>query len=117
MKQRWPLNRVPAVAATQYVAQDGSEVMVVACVHWLQFGETQHHPHGQAYGVSIMPSALQHEVERAIQVEAGGRGCPICRVRAELSGDVYEVAANTSGQCRWTGQLERGFFQERFEFV
>ena len=62
-------------------------------------GQTQHHPHGQAYGVSIIPPTLERELETVIQDDAQGRGCPFCRVRAELSGDVYEVAENTTWQA------------------
>jgi UDPglucose--hexose-1-phosphate uridylyltransferase len=62
-------------------------------------GQTQHHPHGQAYGVSIIPPVLQYELETVEQDEAEGRGCPFCRVRAELADDVYAVAANTTWQA------------------
>ncbi len=49
-------------------------------------GQTQYHPHGQAYGVSIIPPVLEREMETVVQDEAAGRGCPFCRVRAEFSG-------------------------------
>jgi UDPglucose--hexose-1-phosphate uridylyltransferase len=62
-------------------------------------GQTQHHPHGQTYGVSIIPPTLQGEMETVVQDHAQGRGCPFCRVRAELSGDVYEVADNATWQA------------------
>jgi len=62
-------------------------------------GQTQRHPHGQAYGVSIIPPTLQLELETVVQDEAAGRGCPFCRVRTELSGDVYEVAVNHTWQA------------------
>jgi UDPglucose--hexose-1-phosphate uridylyltransferase len=62
-------------------------------------GQTQFHPHGQAYNVSIIPPALQVELETTLQDEAAGRGCPFCRVRAELSDDVYEVTANAMWQA------------------
>lgn len=62
-------------------------------------GQTQYHPHGQAYGVSIIPPTLEREMETVVQDHARGRGCPFCRVRAELSGDVYEVAANATWQA------------------
>jgi len=62
-------------------------------------GQTQYHPHGQAYGVSIIPPVLQYELETVVQDEAAGRGCPFCRVRDELSGDIYEIAANTRWQA------------------
>src|SRR5437667_8694636 len=62
-------------------------------------GQTLCHPHGQAYGVSIIPTVLQIELETIIQDEAAGRGCPFCRVRAELSDHVHEVTANTTWQA------------------
>src|SRR5438874_3007283 len=62
-------------------------------------GQTQFHPHGQAYGVSIIPTVLQIELETIIQDEAAGRGCPFCRVRAELSDHVHEVASNGTWQA------------------
>jgi UDPglucose--hexose-1-phosphate uridylyltransferase len=62
-------------------------------------GQTQHHPHGQAYGVSIIPPTLEREMETVVQDDAAGRGRPFCRVRAELTDGVYEVAANTTWQA------------------
>src|SRR5260370_11957616 len=62
-------------------------------------GQTQHHPHGQAYGVSIIPPTLEREVETVVQDDVAGRGCPFCRVPAELAEDVYEVVANTTWQA------------------
>jgi UDPglucose--hexose-1-phosphate uridylyltransferase len=34
-----------------------------------------------------------------VQDDAAGRECPFCRVRAELEGEVYEVAANSTWQA------------------
>ncbi|GAC1350806.1 MAG: galactose-1-phosphate uridylyltransferase [Ktedonobacteraceae bacterium] len=62
-------------------------------------GQTQHHPHGQAFGVSVIPPILERELETVVQDAAAGRGCPFCRVRAELEGEVYEVAANATWQA------------------
>ncbi len=62
-------------------------------------GQTQYHPHGQAYGISIIPPTLQYEMETVLEDHAAGRGCPFCRVRAELSDDVHEVAANPTWQA------------------
>ena len=62
-------------------------------------GQTQHHPHGQAFGVSVIPPILERELETVVQDDAAGRGCPFCRVRAELEGEGYEVAANTTWQA------------------
>jgi UDPglucose--hexose-1-phosphate uridylyltransferase len=62
-------------------------------------GQTQYHPHGQAFGISIIPPTLEREMETVVQDEETGRGCPFCRVRAELSDDVYEVASNGTWQA------------------
>src|SRR5207302_7956072 len=62
-------------------------------------GQTQYHPHGQAYGISVIPPILQYEMETVLQDEVAGRGCPFCRVRAEFSDNVYEVTANTTWQA------------------
>ncbi|HVB63021.1 MAG TPA: hypothetical protein VNE61_17660 [Ktedonobacteraceae bacterium] len=62
-------------------------------------GQTQHHPHGQAFGVAIIPPTLEREMETVTQDDAAGRGCPFCRVRAELFREVYEVAANATWQA------------------
>src|SRR5215472_4179633 len=62
-------------------------------------GQTQHHPHGQAYGVSIIPPTLEREMETVVQDDAAGRGCPFCRVSVVLSGDMYEVADNATWQA------------------
>src|SRR5947209_12556858 len=62
-------------------------------------GQTQHHPHGQAYGVSVIPSVLERELETVLQDDAAGRGCPFCRVRTQLEGEEYEVAANSTWQA------------------
>jgi UDPglucose--hexose-1-phosphate uridylyltransferase len=62
-------------------------------------GQTQHHPHGQAFGVSVVPPILERELETVMQDAAAGRGCPFCRVRSELEGEVFEVAANSTWQA------------------
>src|SRR5260370_29969515 len=62
-------------------------------------GETQHHPHGQDFGVSITPPILERELETVVQDDREGRGCPFCRVRAELSDSEYQVAANATWQA------------------
>ena len=62
-------------------------------------GQTQHHPHGQAYGVSVIPPTLERELETVVEDMAAGRGCPFCRVQRELEGEAYEVAANTTWQA------------------
>lgn len=62
-------------------------------------GQTQYHPHGQAFGIAIIPPTLERELETVAQDNTTGRGCPFCRVQAELSGEVYEVAANATWQA------------------
>jgi UDPglucose--hexose-1-phosphate uridylyltransferase len=62
-------------------------------------GQTQHHPHGQAYGLSVIPPTLEREFETVVKDDEAGRGCPFCRVRAELSGSDYEVASNLTWQA------------------
>jgi len=61
-------------------------------------GQTQQHPHGQAYGVSVLPPTLERELETVVQENAAGRGCPFCRVRAELGESEYQVTANLTWQ-------------------
>jgi UDPglucose--hexose-1-phosphate uridylyltransferase len=62
-------------------------------------GQTQHHPHGQAYGVSVIPPTLERELETVVEEDEAGRGCPFCRVRTELSEGPHQVAANTTWQA------------------
>jgi UDPglucose--hexose-1-phosphate uridylyltransferase len=62
-------------------------------------GQTQHHPHGQAYGVSIIPPTLERELETVVQEKTAGRGCPFCHVRVELEDSLHQVTANASWQA------------------
>ena len=62
-------------------------------------GQTQHHPHGQAFGVSLIPPLLEREYETVLQDDAAGRGCPFCHIREELSSSDYEVAANATWEA------------------
>jgi len=62
-------------------------------------GQTQRHPHGQTYGVSVIPPTLEREMETVIQDDAAVRGCPFCRVREELSDGPQQVAANETWQA------------------
>jgi len=62
-------------------------------------GQTQYHPHGQAFGISIIPPTLECEMETVKQEVSAGRGCPFCRVREEFEGSPYEVTTNTSWQA------------------
>lgn len=62
-------------------------------------GQTQFHPHGQTYGVSVLPPVLERKLETVILDEAAGRGCPFCRVREELGDGPHQVAANETWQA------------------
>ena len=62
-------------------------------------GQTQHHPHGQAYGVSVIPPTLERELETVVEEDEAGRGCPFCRVRTELDDGPHQVTANTTWQA------------------
>ncbi len=62
-------------------------------------GQTQYHPHGQAYGVSVLPATLERELETVVEDDAAQRGCPFCRVREEYNEGPYQVAANTHWQA------------------
>jgi UDPglucose--hexose-1-phosphate uridylyltransferase len=61
-------------------------------------GQTQQHPHGQAYGVSVVPPILEHELVTVVQECGVGRGCPFCRVCLEMEAE-YQVAANKTWQA------------------
>lgn len=62
-------------------------------------GQTQHHPHGQAFGVAVIPPILEREMETVVMDDAAGRGCPFCRVRSELTESACQVAANATWQA------------------
>ncbi|HTK10575.1 MAG TPA: hypothetical protein VL485_25610 [Ktedonobacteraceae bacterium] len=62
-------------------------------------GQTQYHPHGQTYGVSVLPPILERKLETVLQDDASSLGCPFCRVRTELSGGEHEVATNATWQA------------------
>ncbi len=62
-------------------------------------GQTQYHPHGQAFGISVIPPVLERELDTVVEDVAAGRGCPFCRVRSEFESGVYEIAANTNWQA------------------
>jgi UDPglucose--hexose-1-phosphate uridylyltransferase len=41
-------------------------------------GQTQRHPHGQAYGVAVVPPMLARELESIKRSHVAGNGCPFC---------------------------------------
>ena len=62
-------------------------------------GQTQPHPHGQAFGVSVIPPVLERELETVVRDDVEGRGCPFCRVRQQMTESDYQVAANGTWQA------------------
>ncbi len=62
-------------------------------------GQTQNHPHGQAYGISVLPPILERELETVVIDDEAGRGCPFCRVRTELADSPYQVTSNETWQA------------------
>jgi len=50
-------------------------------------GQTQTHPHGQAYGVAVVPPIVARERRAVAEAERAGAGCPFCHIlAAELEG-------------------------------
>jgi len=50
-------------------------------------GQTQRHPHGQTYGLSLLPDVVVREMEAVERSERNGAGCPFCaELRAETDG-------------------------------
>lgn len=43
-----------------------------------EIGQTQWHPHGQTYAISVVPELLQREMLAVIQAEEKGQLCPFC---------------------------------------
>jgi UDPglucose--hexose-1-phosphate uridylyltransferase len=41
-------------------------------------GQTQRHPHGQTYGLSVLPDTLARELAAVEQALSRGQGCPFC---------------------------------------
>jgi len=50
-------------------------------------GQTQRHPHGQTYGLSVLPDVVVREMEAIERSERDGAGCPFCdELHAEAEG-------------------------------
>jgi UDPglucose--hexose-1-phosphate uridylyltransferase len=64
-----------------------------------EIGQTQPHPHGQTYGVSVTPDLLWREMESIRSARAKGRPCPFCEVATTESDGPRAVYA---GAC-WVG--------------
>src|SRR5262245_11354824 len=41
-------------------------------------GQTQRHPHGQTFALSVLPDLLVREMAEVERAERGGEGCPFC---------------------------------------
>ncbi len=50
-----------------------------------EIGQTQTHPHGQTYGVSVTPELLQREMDAIRRATEKGQPCPFCRSVSEES--------------------------------
>lgn len=62
-------------------------------------GQTQQHPHGQVYGLAVLPPVLERKLETVLHEDEMGNGCPFCRVREALSEQSCEVAATPTWQA------------------
>lgn len=56
-------------------------------------GQTQRHPHGQTYGVAVVPPMLARELASVERAEVAGEGCPFCRVLREEDAGPRVVAS------------------------
>lgn len=56
-------------------------------------GQTQFHPHGQTYGVAVVPPVLERELASVERALAAGEGCLFCRIVAAEDGGPLVVAA------------------------
>jgi UDPglucose--hexose-1-phosphate uridylyltransferase len=58
-----------------------------------EIGQTQFHPHGQTYALSVVPDYLEREMVLVAREDAEGRDCPFCaELRAEAAGPRVVVA-------------------------
>lgn len=64
-------------------------------------GQTQPHPHGQTYGISIVPDILAREMRTVEEAERKGLECPFCAELARESGGERQVL---SGEY-WVGYV------------
>ncbi|HEV7126406.1 MAG TPA: hypothetical protein VGN32_03070 [Ktedonobacterales bacterium] len=58
-----------------------------------EIGQTQYHPHGQTFGVAVVPPVIARELASAEQAAAAGAGCPFCGVLREEERGPRVVAA------------------------
>jgi UDPglucose--hexose-1-phosphate uridylyltransferase len=53
-----------------------------------EIGQTQFHPHGQTFALSVLPDLLARELRAVEASEARGEGCPFCaELEREAAGD------------------------------
>jgi UDPglucose--hexose-1-phosphate uridylyltransferase len=58
-------------------------------------GQTQRHPHGQTYGLSVLPDVIVREMAAVERSQGVGAGCPFC---AELGAESEGPRAVLSGE-------------------
>jgi UDPglucose--hexose-1-phosphate uridylyltransferase len=56
-------------------------------------GQTQRHPHGQTFGVAVVPPVLARELASVERADADGAGCPFCQVLVEEESGPRVVAS------------------------
>lgn len=56
-------------------------------------GQTQRHPHGQTFGLAVVPPVLARELASVERAEAAGEGCPFCGILRAEDGGPRVVAA------------------------
>lgn len=62
-------------------------------------GQTQRHPHGQTFGVSVVPDYLARELRAVEEAQTAGEECPFCaEARSELEGARRVIAGE-----HWVG--------------
>ena len=66
-----------------------------------EIGQTQQHPHGQTYGLSITPDLLRREMQTIEEAERQGAPCPFC----ELVRDEADRALVVFEGKGWVGRV------------
>lgn len=62
-------------------------------------GQTQRHPHGQTYGVAVVPPTLAREMASVERAYANGEGCLFCRLLTEQQHESLTVARGAHWQA------------------
>jgi UDPglucose--hexose-1-phosphate uridylyltransferase len=68
-----------------------------------EIGQTQRHPHGQAYAVSQFPDLLARELAAAEREARAGQGCVFCTI---LARELEEAAAQENGHGDAVTQMD-----------